>query len=462
MMRWKNRFLEHVRKPPAWIGVMLVLCLVVSAWGLDEVGLLPARAQSVAYLSLDPASAMLSGCGESVVNIVVNDVEDAYGVDIQVDFDPNLLEVVDQDTGQTGVQMTPLTGFLKPGFVARNVADNTTGTAWYAMTQFDPEPAKSGTGAILAITFRARGTGTSALTLHDGMLADREGMEIAITSFVDGSLTTTPPVAPVLSIAKIAGPVPPVSVQLSWTTSAGAASYSLYRDTIPYFTPGAGNLLNSSTGTTYDDLNILGDTVVQHYYTLRANCANGYQSENTNRVGEYDWPLVRTAASNLNDVSWVFNHPTIDNTIELNADLGGGILRIQKFDSTTQTWRTFAPLYTGNFSLTPGMFLFIVTDTTAQPYYTMVGNVPDPAVQFTLVGGSQPLKTYVSLPLDRAALNTSRLVYLSIGSSVNRIMKFDANTQTYRTFAPEFSGIFSLVIGEPFIILKTGTPIVWP
>ena len=63
--------------------------------------------------------------GESVVvTLYVQDVQNLYGADIRLSFDPTVLEVQDANPKVSGVQIQPLSTFLTPDFVVRNQACN--------------------------------------------------------------------------------------------------------------------------------------------------------------------------------------------------------------------------------------------------------------------------------------------------------------------------------------------------
>ena len=134
----------------------------------------PAEAQPDATtITLSPSPATLSGCGAVTVSVMINDVVGLYGADVRLAFDPNLLEVVDANGAQSGIQSTPggfLTGSL---FTVFNTADNALGTIRYAATQISPTLAITGTGALLNIMFRAKVSGTSNITFTATQLADR-------------------------------------------------------------------------------------------------------------------------------------------------------------------------------------------------------------------------------------------------------------------------------------------------
>ena len=81
------------------------------------------------------------------------------------------------------------------------------------------------------------------------------------------------------------------SVKLSWTADPAASSYNVYRDTSPYYTPGAGNLRASGVGSPWlDSAGTIGNPATNYYYYLGAmNCGELFES---NHVGEFDFAIV--------------------------------------------------------------------------------------------------------------------------------------------------------------------------
>lgn len=119
-----------------------------------------------------------------VVEIVVEvaRVQGLYGFDLQLAFDPQILEVVDTDPGREGVQVQQ-GDFLDPGFIARNEADNQSGHVWFVMTQLNPSKAKSGEGALVVVQFRGRQSpGETLVEIAHLQLANRDGVEILATA----------------------------------------------------------------------------------------------------------------------------------------------------------------------------------------------------------------------------------------------------------------------------------------
>ena len=197
-----------------------------------------------AVVELRTPSATVTGCGVTRVEIWATDITDLYGVDVRFTFDPAVLQVVDADPASPGTQITPLSGFLQPDFVARKVACNiadasdpncpTAGLVWYAATQIAPHAPVSGSGALATIDFVGQGAGLSSLQIIHSEPVDIAG-RIIPASLAHGQLTVTSPAPPALTIALASENH--TTARLAWTTIGGAGAYQLYRDTAPYFTP---------------------------------------------------------------------------------------------------------------------------------------------------------------------------------------------------------------------------------
>lgn len=156
------------RRLGAILLLMLFYVVPISAQGEDAV------------VRPDPPVVEVAAGQTATVTFVLADAQDAYGIDVRATFDPKVVEVVDADPGKDGVQMTP-GDFLRPDFVARNVADNEQGTLRYALTQVNPTKPASGTGAIFTVQFRGKAAGETALTLEPVEMADRQGRTLPVT-----------------------------------------------------------------------------------------------------------------------------------------------------------------------------------------------------------------------------------------------------------------------------------------
>ena len=147
-----------------------------------------------ALLRTDPARLEISAGQVETLKILLVNAEAVYGIDFQAAFNPAVVEVVDAEAAQTGVQMKAGI-FPKPDFIVRNTADNITGTLRYVVTQINPTPPASGTGTVLSIQFRGKVQGKSSkLTFTSAVIADRRGVKQPITT-QEANLVVVPPSA---------------------------------------------------------------------------------------------------------------------------------------------------------------------------------------------------------------------------------------------------------------------------
>jgi hypothetical protein len=160
---------------------MLVrLAQSVLALGLIMALAAPLRAQTIATLRPLPAALEMAPGAEGTLEIVLENAQDVYGIDVRATFDPALVELVDADAERAGVQMTA-GSFPQPDFVAINTADNTTGTLRYVATQVNPTPPASGSGVVLSLRLRARAAGEVTIAITSVEMADRDGFLLAVT-----------------------------------------------------------------------------------------------------------------------------------------------------------------------------------------------------------------------------------------------------------------------------------------
>jgi hypothetical protein len=157
------------------------------AWGtalaqgspeLDRAGTLTSqeRADVTTQVVVSPSQASLAGVGETVeMEITVQDVTDLYAAQVQLTFDPSVVQVQDADPrpSSPGVQIRPGV-FLDPAnqYVLVNEADNATGEIDFAVTQLYPAVAQSGSGVLATVIFEAVDPGTSPVQLVGVRLLD--------------------------------------------------------------------------------------------------------------------------------------------------------------------------------------------------------------------------------------------------------------------------------------------------
>lgn len=114
------------------------------------------------------------------VDIVIENAQDVYGIEVRAKFDPSIFEIADADPAADGVQMIP-GSFIKPDFLVRNTADNQKGTLQYVITQVNPTLPVNGNGVVVSVLVRGKSLGKRGqLTIDFVDIADRRGRKITV------------------------------------------------------------------------------------------------------------------------------------------------------------------------------------------------------------------------------------------------------------------------------------------
>jgi hypothetical protein len=138
----------------------------------------PAEAQEdQAVLRFAPPVLSLIPDQQGTVQLLIEDVQGLYGLELQLAFDPDVVQVADADPNALGVQIQP-SDCWEDGFVAVNRVENGSGRIDFAATRLRPARAISGDLEILTITLDARISGTGALNVKSAILSTREAEEI--------------------------------------------------------------------------------------------------------------------------------------------------------------------------------------------------------------------------------------------------------------------------------------------
>jgi len=228
--------------------------------------LLPAIVASVLLAVPAAAGGPVVSAGEGPVSISVGqtvalavkvaDVEDLYGFDVQLRFDPSVVEAVDADPNAPGLQAVA-GDFLSPDFVVRNTLDTVTGTGQFAVTQVNPSEPKSGSGTLFTIYLSGVAADrTSPVEVTEVILATRDGDVIPVslangeirvqsTSVVASSPTPTPP--PGLPTETLAATTPPLPAEGPDAPTATQASVSTPTVAAPESTPASISAAASAT-----------------------------------------------------------------------------------------------------------------------------------------------------------------------------------------------------------------------
>ncbi len=157
-----------------------------AAAGQPEAGGVVDVAQTGPTVSVLPATQRIGVNETVVVEIRAANITDLFAADIQLRFDPAILQVQDADPNKDGVQVQP-GNFPSPDFVATNEVDTATGLINYVFTQLTSGPV-SGSGLLFSVTFQGIAQGVSNLNLENVQLITPDVEPMPVTP-VGSSLT---------------------------------------------------------------------------------------------------------------------------------------------------------------------------------------------------------------------------------------------------------------------------------
>lgn len=175
---------------------LLALGLVILFSGQGALAAEPQRAQEaaapVSQVYISPAAAGVSAGETFTLSVKVDAIAYIYGAQYRIEFDPNILEVVDANPGMPGVQIGSATMLPKDSYYEMNEANNTTGVISYTATILEPGEPVAGTGVLGIIAFRAKADGRSAIAFRGNArwplaLTDRSGYAVS-ADWTDGAV----------------------------------------------------------------------------------------------------------------------------------------------------------------------------------------------------------------------------------------------------------------------------------
>ena len=470
--RSRNRSTALLLRASLSVVIFLLLC---AQWTREPLRAAPSI-QADPYWSLTPDPLTIVGCEVVPVTVRINDVTNLYGADVIVSFDPTILEVVDADGNSgNGIQVENAGMLSGRIFVARNEANNTTGTARYAVTLLNPAPPVTGSGDFIRIYFRAKAAGTSPLHFSYFKLAETGGVEIPSTA-VDGSAITTAPNAAAVTISRLNS----TTARLSWPTVTGVDGYHIYRDTIPYFTPTGTPYATVAAGP-YDDVGALGNIATNYFYVIRSACTNGFESVNSNRVGEFDYELRETASTDYNWIALPLDAglntaASLKTHIEGNSTSAVAVSAVETWNSVPQSYLAYYPaLPFTNFALRLGGAYRVNVDVASgtSTIWSLVGSVPGPDVfTYTFYETASSDYNWLMLPLNKEDITSASVLESNIetyavpGASVLTIERWNSTPQSFGTYYPMFPFTnFSTRVGYPYRIsvdVSSASQSVWP
>jgi PKD repeat protein len=257
-------------------------------------------------------------------------------------------------------------------------------------------------------------------------------------------------------------------LQFSWTAvtldvtalPTTVDRYIIYRGTSAYFTPTPSDSIgftdNLTTLFTDNDLggaNVVGDTLTQYFYVIEVVDLWSNRSALSNRVGEYDYQLVTTPASDYNLIGVPFAATGINTADNLIAAIGtGNVLTVNNYVPASQSFQSrFAAGFGTNFSVSPGGVYQI--NAAVDTIFSVAGNVPAPgSISYPIITTATTAFNFIMVPFDRAAdFSVAQDIIDSIPGVLNTLNNFVASSQNYESrFAIGFGVNFTITAGKPY------------
>ena len=191
-----------------------ILCVVVLVSSLGgQFAVSPAAAsQAGTVVRVAPISGQIGVGSTTTIEIRVDNVSGLAAADVELRFNPSVLQVQDADPNREGIQIQP-GNFPAPDFVAMNTADNAAGIIRYALTQLPPHAPVNGSGLMASVAFRGVNAGQADVVFNVVNLANAQGQPIPSTAqggtiVVGTGPPPTPPVWPTPTLLPPVWPTP--------------------------------------------------------------------------------------------------------------------------------------------------------------------------------------------------------------------------------------------------------------
>jgi len=257
----------------------------------------------------------------------------------------------------------------------------------------------------------------------------------------------------------------------SWNETP-ATHYTVYRDTLPYFTPGPENRLATnvtdqepdSAGTQWwDELSTVGNPAVQSFYTITAT-VEGLETNPTRQLGEWDFTLASPPdRTHHNPVALIFDTRYAPRRIQKASDLAAlipGCDLVSRWDATRQNWQSYAPpLPFTDFEIRPyeGLLVSVQQDTL----WTHLGALlPLPPVFHLIAPPDKTHNNAIVVPLGAPWRRASELAASIPGCDL--VSRWDVGQQTWISYVPELPFTdFDIAPGE-FLLVSVSAPVDWP
>lgn len=136
----------------------------------------PGTAAEQALLWIDPEQPVRELEEDTEFRIRLDQAQEIYGIELRLAFPADLVQGLDANSSQPGIQIRP-GSCPEPGLVVRNEVNNETGQIDYALSQMNPQPPCDG-GVVAEFSMRCAAAGQGTLSFEVGVVSDRNGLPI--------------------------------------------------------------------------------------------------------------------------------------------------------------------------------------------------------------------------------------------------------------------------------------------
>ena len=208
---WAERLTGLKRGQIALLALMGLCALLFSGITFGE-----GPALLTASVCPDPTSLAI-GMGETgMVAIAVTNAEDLYSMQVTIGFDPDVLEIVDDDPARSGVQVALGTVFSEVGWtVSTNLVCTDTGTIELIASRTNADNWFDGDGTLVEATLYGLAPGVSPFSVDEVIFSDRFGVSLDVVPCSGSEVVVgdppTPTMTPVASHTPTLTPTPTVT-----------------------------------------------------------------------------------------------------------------------------------------------------------------------------------------------------------------------------------------------------------
>jgi hypothetical protein len=274
--------------------------------------------------------------------------------------------------------------------------------------------------------------------------------------------------APPLPVTDLTISINGQNIELAWSEITSdtvgflvpIGRYVVYRGTMAFFTPTPADSIGVADGATFaftdadlSGANVVGDPNNQYFYVVQVVDIYGNRSDISNRVGEYDYPLVTTATTDFNLVAIPFNNTGITDAVSLITAIGtGNVLTVNNYLPASQSFESrFAAGFGPNFAVTTGRVYQV--NAAANSVFSVAGDVPDSGtISYNLITTATTDFGFIMIPFEyENDFSTAQDVINSAPGVFNTLNNFVAGSQSYESrFAAGFGTNFTVRAGKPY------------